>query len=294
MTIPAWDLWRAFDAVMAFGTLSGAARALGSTQPTIGRQIEALEAALGYSLFVRSPRGLTATDAARTLAPLAAEMTAIASALVRAGAGAAAGQRGVVRITAAKVMAAEVLPAMLARFRLNHPKIDIEVSASNEVEDLLTREADLAVRTADPTQLALRAKKIGMSPIKLFADESYLARAGLPGCLDDLMGHTLIGYDKSPVLREILARFGIDPAQAHFAIRSDDELTQQGLLRAGIGIGGMQAALARRTPSLIPVLHENFEIPMPVWLVMHEDLRGSLPVRLLFDHLATELTAYLA
>jgi DNA-binding transcriptional LysR family regulator len=294
MTEPAWDLWRAFCAVMETGTLSGAARALGLTQPTIGRQIEALEQALGYPLFVRSQRGLAATDAAHALAPLAADMAATAGALTRAGAGAASEHKGVVRLTAAKVMAAEVIPSMLTRFRALYPDIEIELSASNVVEDLLTREADLAVRTADPTQLALIAKKIGVSPINLYAHEDYLARFGAPETVEDLSRHTLIGYDKQPALREFLSSLGVDPARALFAIRTDDEMTQHGLLRAGIGIGGMQRALAARSPELRPVLHDAIHLPMPVWVVMHEDLRASRSVRALFDHLTAEFAAYLA
>jgi DNA-binding transcriptional LysR family regulator len=293
MTEPSWDLWRAFVAVIESGTLSGAARRLSVTQPTIGRQVEALEDALGYALFVRSQQGLAPTEAALALAPLAATMAATASALARTSVGAADGGAGRVRLTASEVVACEVLPPIISTFRAAHPHIDIELSANNEIEDLLTREADLAVRMRRPTQQALIAKKIGDVKIGLFARADYLARMGVPATLDDLQGHTLIGYDKQVALLDYLASLGADPPRQIFNIRTDNELAQIALLRAGVGIGGMQRPMARHSPELQPLLHSAFSIPMEIWLVMHEDLQRAQHIRLLFDHLENGLNAYL-
>jgi DNA-binding transcriptional LysR family regulator len=288
---PGWELWRAFGAVMQAGTLSGAARRLGLTQPTIGRQIEALEQKLGYPLFVRSRQGLAPTEAAQTLAPLAASLAATAGALERASAGVSSG--GVVRVTASDVVAAEVLPEMLALFRAKHGDIEIEVSASNTVEDLLTREADLAVRMTRPTQQALVAKKIGTVPVKLWAHPDYLKRNGAPETLDDLIGHSIIGYDKEHALLDYLAGLGVSASKSTFAIRCDNELVQHAMVRAGLGVGGMQTPLAKRS-GLAPLLHDALTFPLECWLVTHEDLRRAKAVRLLFDHLERSLSAYIA
>jgi DNA-binding transcriptional LysR family regulator len=288
-----WDLWRAFGAALQTGSLSAAARRLGSTQPTLGRQIEALEAALGYPLFVRSQRGLTPTDAARTLAPLAATMTATAGALARAGAS-VSGDAGVVRVTASEVVACEVLPSMLAQFRAAWPRIEIELSANNAVEDLLTREADIAVRMQPPKQQALVALRIGTVEAGLYARADYLARAGTPKSLDDLRDHSVIGYDRQLSMLGLLREMGIAYDSRSFAVRADNELVQMALLRAGAGIGGIQRPLAARSPELVPVLTDVFSLPMPIWLVMHEDLRAARPVRALFDFLAVALRGYLA
>jgi DNA-binding transcriptional LysR family regulator len=288
-----WDLWRAFGAALETGSLSAAARRLGSTQPTLGRQIEALEDSLGYPLFVRSQRGLTPTEAAHALAPLAATMMATASALARAGAG-VSDDAGVVRVTASDVVACEVLPPMVAAFRAIRPRIEIELSASNAVEDLLTREADIAVRMQPPKQQALVARRIGTVEAGLFAHEDYLARAGMPQSLDDLRSHSVIGYDRQLGMLGVLRDMGIAYDARSFALRADNELVQMALLRAGAGIGGMQRPLAARSPELVAVLPDAFRLPMPIWLAMHEDLRGARPVRALFDFLASGLEAYLA
>jgi len=290
---PSWDLWRAFDAVIDTRSLSAAARRLGATQPTLGRQIEALETALGYPLFVRSQRGLTPTNAALALAPLAATMTATAGALARAGAS-GSDEIGVVRVTASEVIACEVLAPMLPEFRAVHPGIEIEISATNTVANLLTREADIAVRMVSPQQQALVARRIGAVDVVLYAHADYLARHGTPASLADLGGHTLIGYDRDLVLLDQLEAtgFSIDPRS--FAIRADNNLVQHALLRAGVGIGGMQRQLAARSPGLVEVLPGAFRLPLDIWVVMHEDLRGAKPVRALFDFLATGLEAYLA
>jgi len=291
-TEPDWDLWRAFIAVMAAGTLSGAARALALTQPTIGRQIEALEAALGAPLFVRSPQGLTPTDAAHAIAPLARNMAAAAGAIARAAYGAAQAQAGIVRVTASEVMSVEVLPEMLASFRADNPDIEIELSVSNRVEDLLTREADLAVRMTSPIQQALVGKKIGAVGVGLYGHRDYLERAGAPRNLDELAGHTLIGYDANVAAIEAIKPLHPLVSRRFFAIRTDSEITQLALVRAGVGIGGMQDPLARRDRNMIAILPGALAMPLDVWLVVHEDLRRARAVQLLFAHLERKLKAY--
>jgi DNA-binding transcriptional LysR family regulator len=290
---PSWDLWRAFDAAIETRSLSAAARRLGATQPTLGRQIEALEVALGYPLFVRSQRGLTPTDAALALAPLAATMTATAGALARAGAGAST-EAGVVRVTASEVIACEVIAPILPAFRAVNPEIEVEIDASNAVADLLSREADIAVRMVPPRQQALVARHLGTAEIGLYARADYLARHGMPTSLDDFAGHTIIGYDRDLVLLDQLRAIGIPVEPRSFAVRADNNLVQHALIRAGVGIGGMQHQLAARSPDLVAVLPDAFRLPLEIWVVMHEDLRGSKPVRALFDFLAAGLGTYLA
>src|SRR5579863_7389052 len=207
MATPDWDLYRAFLAVLDAGSLSGAARRLGLTQPTIGRQIEALERALGGAvLFTRSPSGLKPTDAALALRPHAEAMAAAAEALLRTASGAADEARGVVRVTTSQVMGAEVLPEILARFHEDHPEIAIELVLSDRQEDLLRRDADIAVRMTRPTQGALTARRIGVVHLYFYAHRSYLQKYGEPRSMADLVAHhTLIGYDRAAPPREALA-----------------------------------------------------------------------------------------
>lgn len=292
-TPPGWELYQSFMHVVREGSLSGAARALGLTQPTVGRHVDALERALGTILFTRSQRGLAPTEGALALVPHAAAMASAAEALRRAASGEAGEARGTVRITASEIVGSELLPGMLTTFRERHPEIDVEVVLSNRTEDLLQREADIAVRMVRPTQGALLARKVGVVDVGLHAHRRYIERHGTPATLADLAGHTLIGFDRTPSVRR-LPELGIDLTREMFSFRSDRDVAQLAALKAGFGIGMCQVPLAPRYPDLLRVLPGQLEIELEIWIVMHEDLRTSLRMRLMFDHLAEQLQAYAA
>lgn len=287
-----WTLIRSFLAVAEHKSLSAAARSLGLTQPTLGRHVSALEVALGTRLFTRSVHGLIATDAALDLVPHARDMAATAAALQRAASGELADDRGTVRITASDVIGAEVLPAILARARARHQGIAFELVLSNRNENLLVREADIAVRMVRPAQQSLIARRIGDVPIQLYAHKSYAKRRGLPKTAAELSRHDVIGYDAQPLVIDGLRGQGLDVTREAFALRTDSDLAQIALLRAGAGIGGLQRQLAQRDRTLLPVLHGAIRLPLEMWLVMHEDLRTTRRVRLIYDLLVEGLTAY--
>ena len=289
---PSWDELRSFAEVSRDGSLSGAARRLGLTQPTIGRHIDALEAALGLTLFTRSPRGLTPTPAALALEPHVEAMAAAAAAFGRAASGEAAADRGAVRLTASEIIGCEVLPPILAAFHAQHPGIAVELGLTNRTEDLARRDADIAVRMVRPTQTGLVARRIGASRLALFAHRGYLARFGEPRSLADLKNHGVIGFDRDNRSFRSAGEFAKRARREDFAFRCDNDLVQLAALRAGVGIGGCQENIARRTPELVPVLPNAIQHALEVWLVMHEDLKTTRRVRLLFDHLAAGLTAY--
>jgi DNA-binding transcriptional LysR family regulator len=290
---PDWDLYRSFLAVIDSGSLSGAARDLGIAQPTVGRHIEALEQALGGApLFTRSPGGLRPTETALALAPHAQAMAAAAQALVRTASGEADAAAGVVRITASEIVGGEVLPALLTEFREAHPRVTIELALSNRPEDLLRREADIAVRMMRPTQDALLAKRIGAVAVGIFAHRGYLQKHGEPRSLDEA-GHTAVGFDRDPQVARAMRAANLPLGREFFAFRSDSDLAQLAALRAGFGVGGCMFGLARRDPNLVHVL-PGVGFEMEMWVVMHEDLRASRRMRLMFDHLVEGLTAYAA
>lgn len=288
-----WDLARAFLAVLEAGSLSGAARALGLTQPTVGRQIAEFEAQLAVPLFTRSRHGVRLTQAALDLKPHVETVAAAMAAMRRAASGEAGEARGTVRLTASEFMGAAVLPPMLARFHDKHRGIAIELALSNRITDLLRHEADIAVRMVRPDQGALVARHIGRLPISLYAHRDYVARRGMPTTLEELTTHAVIGFDADPWGARALAAQGVPVTRDMFALRTDSDIAQLEALRAGHGIGGCQDAFARRDPNLVRVMPGALDIALDCWLVMHEDLRDSRRVRLLFDHLAAELTAYL-
>ncbi len=291
---PGWELYRSFLAVIRDGSLSAAARRLGLTQPTVGRHVESLAQALGAALFTRSPAGLQPTPAALDLVPHAETMAAAAAALQRAASGEAREERGTVRLTASEIMGAEVLPPMLARFRARHPGIVLELVLTNRTEDLLRREADLALRMTRPRQAALVARRVGQVGIGLYAHRRYAEAQGLPRTVEELMRHALIGFDRDDTAWRSLGETALSVARAQFAFRSDSDLAQLAALRAGLGIGGCQQPIARRDHDLVPVLPRAIRFGLEMWLALHEDLRASRRVRLLFDHLAEELSRYAA
>jgi DNA-binding transcriptional LysR family regulator len=292
---PDWDLWRSFIAVMEAGSLSGAARTLGIAQPTVGRHIEALEAALeGGPLFTRSPGGLRPTRAAQALAPHARAMATAADTLVRTASGDADDVRGAVRLTASEIAAVEILPPILTEFRETWPLVDIELVASNRLEDLLHRDADIAVRMARPTQDALFGRRVGSINLVFHAHRSYLQKHGEPRTMDELRSHTLLGYDRVRILPAALGKLDFEVTNDIFALRTDSEPTQLAMLRAGFGIAACQRQIGARDPNLVPLLEGQFDFDMEVWVVMHEDLKTDRRLRLLFDHLVAGLKAYVA
>jgi DNA-binding transcriptional LysR family regulator len=289
---PAWDELRTFLEVVRGGSLSGAARRLGLTQPTVGRHIDALEEALGVTLFTRSPRGLTPTPAAIALAPHGEAMASAASALTRSASSEASIDRGVVRVTASEIVGCEVLPPIFAGFRASHPGIAIELAVTNRNEDLSRGDADIAVRMIRPTQSGLVARRIGATRIRLYAHRDYLERFGEPRSFADLSRHCFIGFDRDNQTFRSAGRFAKALTREDFGFRCDSDAAQLAALRAGVGIGGCQDAIARRTPELAPVLPNAFQLALEVWLVMHRDLQSAPRVRLLFDWLAHGLAVY--
>jgi len=291
-TPPNWYLFQSFLAVIREGSLSGAARVLGMTQPTLGRQVAALEQQLHVRLFTRSHEGLAPTDVARRLVDSIEAMAAAAQAAQRLATGLAGEEGGTVRITASEIMGTEVLPAIFARIRTQHPRIALELALTNRNEDLLRREADIAVRMQRPTQGTLVARRIGRIDVGLYAHRQYLKTHGTPRRLEDLAQHALIAYDREQRYAKLLEQMGLPLTRAAFAFRSDSDLAQLAALRSGLGIGLCQWGIARRDGNLVSVLPAKFRFPMDTWLAMHQDLRSSGPIRRVFDALAAELSAY--
>jgi len=294
-----WDLYRSLLAVITEGSLSAAARSLGLTQPTVGRHIELLELAFGTPLFLRSQRGLTPTDTALAMRSHAALMAATSTSLARIAAGGSeSGQesdiKGPVRLSASEVISIEVLPQILAPLQERFAGLEIELSASDTVEDLLQREVDIAVRMVAPTQLALLSQRIGAIGIGFFAHASYLERHGTPENLSDLAQHRLIGFDRHLAYVRAVLKSRPELEALHFGFRTDSNLAQFAAIRAGLGIGLCQEGLGRRHAELVEVLPGSLDIALDTYVVMHEDLKLSRRYRTVFDAVVAGLKAYIA
>jgi DNA-binding transcriptional LysR family regulator len=288
-----WDLFQSLHAVMEAGSLSAGAKLRGLTQPTLGRHIEALEKRLGGPLFVRSPRGLQPTDLALELKPHLLEMSAAADAALRDASGAANSVTGSIRITASQMISVEVLPPILTAFREAHPGVVIELLASNATEDLSRRAADIAVRMSAPTQGALVAKKVGDIDLGFYAAQAYLDRHGVPMSYDDLEDHVVIGFDSPAYTITEVPGMNRPVGREIFSFRSDNDLAQFAATRAGFGVGVCQTPLGKRY-GLTRVMPNIVPWRLTTWVVMHENLRASRRMKLMFDHLVAGLTDYVA
>ncbi|WP_454758618.1 LysR family transcriptional regulator [Caulobacter segnis] len=287
-----WERQRAFLAVIDTGSLSAAARELGAAQPTVRRRIEDLEAQLGVALFTRSPSGLSPTPLGRDLAQHARAMAIAAASLARAASAEVGAASGVVRITASEVVGMEVLPPILAQLREAHPGIVLELALTNRSEDLLRREADIAVRMVRPTQEALVAKRVGNIRLGMHAHKRVLDAWGRPASLEEARRMPLIGYESETIGVRAVKALGLDLRLDEFAFRTDNDVAQLAAIRAGLGLGICQVGLAARDPLLERVLPEVFSFDLETFVVTHEDLKDVRRVRLVFDALVSGLTMY--
>jgi DNA-binding transcriptional LysR family regulator len=291
-TEPNWEWYRSFVAVLDTGSLSAAGRAMGMTQPTVGRHIDSLEAALQLKLFTRSFDGFTPTDAALELKPYAANLAATAAALRRVATSQGDGVRGTVRLTASEIVSNEVLPPILAELRDAHPALVIELVPSNKVENLLRRDADIAVRMTTPSQDALVARKVASIDVGLHAHRRYLDKRGTPRTLEELASHSLIGWDtETAYIRRFQDRYP-QITRERFAFRSDSDVAQLAAIRAGLGVGFCQARLAARDPSLVRLFKSTISLNLETWVAMHADLRDSPRCAVTFAALVDGLAAY--
>ncbi|MEY2955491.1 MAG: hypothetical protein RL123_219 [Pseudomonadota bacterium] len=289
-----WSLWRAFLAVAEAGSLSAAARATGASQPTMGRQIRALESALGVELFVRQAQGLVPSPAGSELLEHARAMRAAAARAELAAAGQAKAPTGTVRITASRIVACHLLPPILSALRAAEPGIEIDLVPTDESENLLLRESDIAVRMYRPTQLDLVARQLGALAMGLYAAPSLIARHGMPNTMGDLLALPFVGFDRDDRILQLFAGFGYPRRREDFPVRCDDQLAYWALVRAGCGLGGMQCAVADPDPAVRRVAPFVALPPLPVWLVMPGALRSNRHVRRVWEHLANTLGAHCA
>jgi DNA-binding transcriptional LysR family regulator len=284
-----WELYRSFLAVLSEGSLSGAARALDIAQPTVGRHIAALEKSLGLALFTRSQTGLMPTEAAQSLRGYAESMQSTAASLERAAASQGAGVQGTVRLTCSEVIGVEVLPPIIAALTDRYPELIIELVLTSRIQDLLRREADMAVRMARPRQEMLVARRIGQIKLGVFAHQRYLNRHGTPSTVADLATHSLIGFDRPTEFIRNASKALPGWRRDAFAMRTDSDLAQLALIRSGAGIGVCQAAIARRDEALVRILPKQLSLPLETWITMHEDLRHSPRCKVTFEALVEGL-----
>lgn len=284
-----WQLVPSFLAAHEHGSLLCAARALGVSQPTVGRHVAQLESQLGTPLFERTGRGLIATAAAQRLAEAARAMEAGAQSLLLGAHQSQTTLSGCVRLSASQPVACALMPPLLARMRAELPGIQVELVVSNALSDLLRREADIAVRMVRPTQGALVARRIGQVSVVACAHRDYLERCGSPAQPEDLLTHALVGNDRVEDIRRGFAAMGQVVRPENFAFRTDDLMAYWAAVRAGLGIGFVASYMLLEDANVVQVLPELAIPPVPAWLVVHREIRASRRIRAVYDFLAREL-----
>jgi len=283
-----WGLVQVFLALLEAGSLGRAATALGLSQPTLSRRLADLEAALGQALFERTARGLVPTPAADALRQPAKCMGEEAARLARAAEGHARTLAGTVRITASQAVSAFVLLPVLRELRLAHPQIQIELVPSDAEEDLLAREADIAVRMFRPRQASLTIKRLADMPLGLYAHRDYLARHGLPN-RDNMTEHAWIGLDRATSMIDGFAAAGYTVSREFFGFRCDSSVLNWQAVCAALGLGVGLQRVAEGTPGIVRVLPEVSIAPLQTWLAVHRELRGTPRLRIVFAALAKAL-----
>jgi DNA-binding transcriptional LysR family regulator len=286
-----WNRARAFLATADEGSLSGAARVLGATQPTIGRQVTALEEELGVALFERVGRGLNLTPAGLQLVEHVQTMAEAALQFSRVAAGQSLSLDGRVVISAGEVTAAHVLPPIVAQIRAAHPGIEIEIIATNQVSDLGRREADIALRSFRPSRPDLVARKVRDDMGYLYATPGYLVSIGSPTTLEALSRGEFIAFDKTEAFMDGLNTLGLVVTPKSFPWVSSNQQVQWALITQGSGIGVMMEQIGDADPRVVRVLPDKIAFPVATWLTSHREVRTSRRVRVVFDMLADALSA---
>jgi DNA-binding transcriptional LysR family regulator len=286
-----WNQLRAFLETAETGSLSAAARKLGLTQPTLSRQVAAIEARMGVTLFERVGKAMALTPTGLDLLGHARAMGSAAEALGLAATGRAQAVAGVVVVSASDAVAAYLLPPLVRQLRKQQPGIVIEVISSNTLSDLLRREADIAVRHVKPEQPDLIARFIREAEANFYASEEWVGAHGHPRAAHEAAALPFVGTDRAGQYLGYLQQHGLPVTEANFSCYADQSTAHWALVRMGLGIGAMMNEIAEQTPGIVRVLGDVPPVLFPVWLVTHRELRTSRRIQVVFEALAKGLAA---
>ncbi|ALL14337.1 LysR family transcriptional regulator [Caulobacter henricii] len=286
-----WNRARAFLITAEEGSLSAAARALGMAQPTLGRQVEALQEELGVVLFERVGRGLALTPSGLELLDHVRAMGEAAGRVSLTAAGQSQSVQGKVVLAASEIHAAFILPGFLAKLRQSHPGIEVEIVVSSRASDLRRREADIAIRNFRPVEPDLVATKIRDVPARLYATPAYLERLGSPRLPYDLRNADFISIDGSGMFLKGLVAMGLPLTERNFPVLTESYLVMWELVKQGVGIGILDGSIGDAEPRVVRALPDLEPLMFPIWLVAHRELNTSRRFRIVFDLLAAELRA---
>lgn len=286
-----WNHLKAFLETAETGSLSAAARKLGLTQPTLSRQVAAIEQRMGVTLFERVGKSMALTSTGLDLLEHVRAMGAAAESLQLAATGRCQAVAGVVSVSASDAVAAMLLPPLVRQLHDQEPGITIEVISSNALSDLLRREADIAIRHVKPEHPDLIARLVRVASAHFYASEAWVTTHGHPRSVNDAIELPFVGVDRSGQFLAHLRQHGLPLTEANFSCYAEHSMAHWALVREGMGIGVMMDEMARATPGIVRVLDDLLPVRFPVWLVCHRELRTSRRIRVVFEALAAGLAS---
>ena len=286
-----WNQLRAFLETAETGSLSAAARKLGLTQPTLSRQVAAIEERLGVTLFERVGNAMALTPTGLDLLEHARAMGSASVALGLAATGRSEAVGGVVSVSATDVVAAHLVAPLVRQLREQEPGIVVEVIASDGMSDLLRREADIAIRHVKPEQPDLIARLIREAKAGYYASEDWIKTYGNPRTAQEAANLPFVGSDRGGRYLSYMQNQGLQLTEANFSCYAENTLAHYSLVQMGLGIGAMMIEIARGTPGIVRVLEDVPPVRFPLWLVTHRELRTSRPIRVVFEALSQSLAA---
>ena len=289
MNVMDWNHIRAFHATATSGSLSAAARQLGLTQPTLSRQVAALEDALGVALFDRVGRKLVLSQTGAEMLERIGVMADAADLVAITASGRVQEISGKVSISATDTYSAYILPEIIERIRSEAPQITIAIVASNELSNLHRRDADIAIRHVAPDRPGLVGQHVRDTEAHFYASDDWIARNTLPSHCADLAGAGLIALEDAARFARYLQDIGIPVDPAGFRLIANSSVVVWEMVKRGMGVAPMLREIADRTPGVTRLVPDMPPISVPVWLVTHAEMQSSPRVRLVQAALAEEL-----
>ncbi len=280
-----WDDFRYFLAAAESGSLCAAAKYLNSNQPTVGRHIDTLEAALGLKLFQRHKRGLTLTNEGVWVLEQSQLMHSGVQNIQRKIEGDYQQLQGSVRLALPEGLCNEIIIPRLESFYQQYPNLRLILNVSSRTANLTRGEADIAIRLFRPKEADLVTRQLTHMEMGLYASHEYLQIHGHPESVTDLLQHRVISYgDELAGLPENKWLVGhVSPGNN--ILQSDSTVSRLKATACGLGISIQPCMIAVANTSLIRILED---VPLPtheVWITYHRDLRHVLRIRVTVEFL---------
>ena len=288
-----WDDLRLFLAVARAGTTLGAARAVGTSQPTVVRRIAAFEKAVGLTLFDRRRTGYALTAAGREILPLAERVEADMQILACAISTRTRKLAGTVRVTAAEPVANLFLAPAVVAFRRVHPDVEVQLLISDEFVDLAQGEADVALRatidTLDDGELV--GRRLADAPWAVYCSRGYAAQAGRPVSLAEMDGHAILGSENTLGAFPAMVWLERVAPGAKVVWRSNSLSSLQSAVRAGLGLSTLPCLLGGNDPELVKCFDAQGAPHPELWILAHPNARKRPHIRAFIDALTAHVLA---